>query len=86
MGGGEGPDRRGEQQAVPRARRAPVLELLPGLRSVAVFLPDRAGQVPVRLHSRPIDEFGPVTGLAVLAAWALAALLVAWWALRRRDA
>lgn len=64
----------------------PVLELIPGLRTAAVFLPDRAGQVAVRLHSRPIDLFGPVTGLAVLTLWALAAVLAAWWVLRRRDA
>jgi ABC-2 type transport system permease protein len=64
----------------------PVLELIPVLRTAAQFLPDRAGQVAVRLHGRPVDEFGPVTGLAVLALWALAAVLVAWWVLRRRDA
>lgn len=65
---------------------SPVLELIPVLRTAAVFLPDRAGQVAVRLHSRPIDEFGPLTGLAVLALWAAAAVLAAWWVLRRRDA
>lgn len=65
---------------------SPVLELVPGLRRVAVFLPDRAGQVAIRLHSRPIDVFGPVVGLAVLAAWAAAAVLGAWLVLRRRDA
>ncbi len=64
----------------------PVLELIPGLRTAAVFLPDRAGQVAVRLHTRPIDQFGPGTGLAVLALWALAAVILAWWVLRRRDA
>lgn len=64
----------------------PVLELIPVLRTAAQFLPDRAGQVAVRLHGRPVDEFGPLTGLAVLALWALAAVLVAWWVLRRRDA
>ena len=65
---------------------SPVLELVPGLRRAAVFLPDRAGQVAVRLHSRPIDVFGPVVGLFVLAAWAAAAVLCAWLVLRRRDA
>jgi ABC-2 type transport system permease protein len=65
---------------------SPVLELVPGLRRVAVFLPDRAGQVAIRLHSRPIDVFGPVVGLVVLAAWATAAVLGAWLVLRRRDA
>lgn len=65
---------------------SPVLELIPVLRSVAVFLPDRAGQVAIRLHSQPIDVFGPLTGLAVLALWAAVAVLTAWWVLRRRDA
>lgn len=65
---------------------APLLELVPGLQRAAVFLPDRAGAVAVRLHSRPIDVFGPVAGLGILALWAAAAVALAWWALRRRDA
>ncbi|MCZ2804386.1 hypothetical protein O2W18_04665 [Modestobacter sp. VKM Ac-2983] len=65
---------------------SPLLELVPVLQRLAVYLPDRAGQVAVRLHARPIDAFGPVTGLVVLALWAAAALLGAWWLLRRRDA
>ncbi|MCZ2810167.1 hypothetical protein O2W15_01840 [Modestobacter sp. VKM Ac-2979] len=65
---------------------SPLLELVPGLQRLAVYLPDRAGQVAIRLHARPIDAFGPVTGLAVLALWAAAAVLGAWWVLRRRDA
>lgn len=65
---------------------SPVLELVPGLRRVAVFLPDRAGEVAVRLHSRPVDVFGPAVGLVILAAWAAVAVLGAWLVLRRRDA
>ena len=65
---------------------SPLLELVPVLRSVAVFLPDRAGQVAVRLHAREFDVFGPLAGMGVLALWAGAAVLAAWWALRRRDA
>jgi ABC-2 type transport system permease protein len=65
---------------------SPLLELVPGLRRVAVFLPDRAGEIAVRLHGRPIDVFGPLVGLAVLTAWAAAAAVLAWWVLRRRDA
>ncbi|WP_052090616.1 ABC transporter permease [Modestobacter caceresii] len=65
---------------------SPLLELVPVLQRVAVWLPDRAGQVALRLHARPIDAFGPVTGLAVLTLWAAVAVLGAWWALRRRDA
>jgi ABC-2 type transport system permease protein len=65
---------------------SPVLELVPGLRRAAVFLPDRAGQVAVRLHGRPVDVFGPVVGLVILATWAALAVLGAWLVLRRRDA
>ena len=65
---------------------SPVLELIPGLRRAALFLPDRAGQVAIRLHGRPTDVFGPVVGLVILAAWAAAAVLGAWLLLHRRDA
>jgi ABC-2 type transport system permease protein len=65
---------------------SPVLELVPGLRRAAVFLPDRAGQVAVRLHGRPVDVFGPMVGLVILATWAALAVLGAWLVLRRRDA
>jgi ABC-2 type transport system permease protein len=65
---------------------SPLLELVPVLQRVAVFLPDRAGAIAVRLHARPIDVFGPLTGLAVLTFWAAAAVLGGWWVLRRRDA
>ncbi|MEU1469041.1 ABC transporter permease [Streptomyces sp. NPDC005761] len=50
----------------------------------ADYLPDRAGQLV--LHQHPDSSIGPWTGLAVTAAWAGAALLAGWWALRRRDA
>lgn len=50
----------------------------------ADYLPDRAGQLV--LHQHPEGSLGPWTGLAVTAAWAAAALLAGWWALRRRDA
>ena len=65
---------------------SPLLELVPVLQKAAVFLPDRAGAIAVRVHSRPVDVFGPLTGLTVLALWAAAAVLGAWWVLRRRDA
>lgn len=51
---------------------------------VAQYLPDRAGQLV--LHQKPDGGLGPWTGLAVTAAWAGAALLAGWWAVRRRDA
>jgi ABC-2 type transport system permease protein len=65
---------------------SPLLELVPGVRRLAVFLPDRAGEIAVRLHPRDLDVFPPATGLVVLALWAVAAVLAAWVSLRRRDA
>ncbi|MFJ7945533.1 ABC transporter permease [Streptomyces sp. NPDC096354] len=50
----------------------------------AQYLPDRAGQLV--LQQNPEGSLGPWTGLAVTAAWASAALLTGWWAMRRRDA
>ncbi|WP_326668587.1 ABC transporter permease [Streptomyces sp. NBC_01257] len=50
----------------------------------ADYLPDRAGQLV--LHQHVESSLGPWTGLAVTAAWAAAALLAGWWALRSRDA
>ena len=64
---------------------SPLLELVPVLQRAAVFLPDRAGAIAVRLHSRPIDVFGPIAGLVVLALWAAGAAFGAWWVLKRRD-
>ncbi|MER6190371.1 ABC transporter permease [Streptomyces cyaneofuscatus] len=52
--------------------------------AVARYLPDRAGQLV--LHQNPEGSLGPWSGLAVTAAWAAAALLAGWWAVRRRDA
>ncbi|MFF1380028.1 ABC transporter permease [Streptomyces sp. NPDC058308] len=51
---------------------------------VAGFLPDQAGQQV--LHEAPSGTLGPWAGLAVCAAWAVAALVAGWWAVRRRDA
>jgi ABC-2 type transport system permease protein len=65
---------------------SPVMELIPGLQRIAVFLPDRAGAIAVRTHSRPVDIFGPIAGLLILTAWAVAAACLAYWISRRRDA
>ncbi|MGW6704778.1 ABC transporter permease subunit [Streptomyces sp. NPDC054956] len=51
---------------------------------IARFLPDRAGQMVMRLESSA--GLGPWTGLGVLALWALAAVAGGWLAMRRRDA
>ncbi|AWZ05200.1 MULTISPECIES: ABC transporter permease subunit [unclassified Streptomyces] len=51
---------------------------------VARFLPDRAGQMVMRMESQ--GGLGPWTGLGVLALWALVAVAGGWLAVRRRDA
>ncbi|MET9881618.1 ABC transporter permease subunit [Streptomyces sp. NPDC006430] len=51
---------------------------------VAQFLPDRAGQLVMRLEMP--GDLGPWTGLGVTALWATAALICGWIAVRRRDA
>ncbi|MCX5197493.1 ABC transporter permease [Streptomyces sp. NBC_00249] len=48
------------------------------------FMPDRAGQMVMRLEAE--GSLGPWTGLAVAGLWALAALAAGWFAVRRRDA
>ncbi|MGY1742910.1 MULTISPECIES: hypothetical protein [unclassified Blastococcus] len=74
-----------DDRPVPTPKRSPLLELLPVLQRVAVFLPDRAGAVAVRVHPSEVDVFGPVTGLAIPALWAVVGGLTAWWGLPRRD-
>lgn len=51
---------------------------------VARFLPDRAGQMMMRLDTS--TGLAPWAGLGVLALWALAAVTGGWISLRRRDA
>lgn len=51
---------------------------------VADFLPDKAGQVV--FHETWDGVLGAWTGLAVTAAWTLAALAAGAWSIRRRDA
>ncbi|MFD9357348.1 ABC transporter permease [Streptomyces sp. NPDC060031] len=50
----------------------------------AEYLPDRAGQMAMRLESQ--GALGPWSGLGVLALWAAVALIGGWLAVRRRDA
>ncbi|MEU8622247.1 ABC transporter permease [Streptomyces sp. NPDC048623] len=65
---------------------SPVLAEVPGLRDLAWFLPDRAGQYALRLHLDPAAPYGPVTGLLVMAVWAAVAAAGGWIVLRNRDA
>ncbi|MEU4730860.1 ABC transporter permease [Streptomyces sp. NPDC023588] len=48
------------------------------------FMPDRAGQMVMRMHAE--GSMGPWSGLGVAALWAMAALVAGWFAVRRRDA
>lgn len=63
----------------------------PKVGTVLQFLPDQAGATIFHLGGRPTDpdytrDFGPWTGLAILAAWAALSLLGGYLVLRRRDA
>ncbi|SHN36144.1 ABC transporter permease [Cryptosporangium aurantiacum] len=63
---------------------------LPGVRVVTQFLPDQLGWVVMHLAGPQDDprwarDYGPWTGLALLAVWTAAALLVGYARLRRRD-
>ncbi|WP_328297438.1 ABC transporter permease [Streptomyces sp. NBC_00435] len=51
---------------------------------VAQYLPDRAGQMMMRLDTS--TGLAPWTGLGVLALWALVAVIGGWTSVRRRDA
>ncbi|MBW5484071.1 ABC transporter permease [Streptomyces bambusae] len=50
----------------------------------AQFMPDRAGQMVMRIEAH--GDLGPWTGLGVLALWAGAAVTAGWIAIRRRNA
>ncbi|MEU0937540.1 MULTISPECIES: ABC transporter permease [unclassified Embleya] len=62
------------------------LTAIPGVRKVARFLPDRAGQRIMRLRDFNANELDPWTGLAVMAGWAIVAAALAMIVVRRRDA
>ncbi|GIH02596.1 ABC transporter [Rhizocola hellebori] len=64
---------------------------LPQIKDFAQYLPDQAGMVVLHL-TVPDDpqqfgrDYGPWTGLGIMALWTLVALLGGLWTLRRRDA
>ncbi|WP_431031762.1 ABC transporter permease [Streptomyces sp. P6-2-1] len=63
-----------------------MLANIPATRAVAQFLPDMAGSLVLR-HDLPTHStLGPISGLAVLAAWAAAATAAGRFALAHRDA
>ncbi|MFE7412866.1 ABC transporter permease [Streptomyces laurentii] len=65
---------------------SPVLAEIPGLRELAWYLPDRAGQYGLRLDPAAAAPYAPLTGVLVMAVWAAAAAVGGWLTLRSRDA
>ncbi|MEQ4306115.1 ABC transporter permease subunit [Plantactinospora sp. B6F1] len=64
---------------------------IPGLRTVTQYLPDQTGWVILHLagpqdEARWARDYGPWTGIGILALWTAAALLGGYLVLRRRDA
>lgn len=63
---------------------------IPQIKDFAQYLPDQAGMVILHLTVPDNPQFGrdygPWTGLAIMALWTLAALLAGLLTLRRRDA
>ncbi|MFC0531989.1 hypothetical protein [Phytohabitans kaempferiae] len=64
---------------------------IPAIRSVTQYLPDQTGWVIMHLAGPQDDprwarDYGPCTGLGLLALWMAASLLGGWLVLRRRDA
>lgn len=65
---------------------SPVLAEIPGLRDLAWYLPDRAGQYALRVHVDAEAPYSPTTGLLIMAVWAVATAVGGWLVLRNRDA
>jgi ABC-type transport system involved in multi-copper enzyme maturation permease subunit len=63
-----------------------ILQVIPGVRSVAKYLPDKAGQLILAAHQPADAAFGPWTGILITVAWVAAALCGGWLVLRKRDA
>ncbi|GII95951.1 ABC transporter permease subunit [Sinosporangium siamense] len=64
---------------------------VPGLKSFAQYLPDQAGSLIMHLAGPQDDprwarDYGPWTGVGILALWAIAALVGGYLVMRRRDA
>jgi ABC-2 type transport system permease protein len=64
---------------------------IPKVKTVVQYLPDQAAMVVMHLAGAPDDprfgrDYGPWTGMAILALWTAAAVLGGYLVLRRRDA
>ncbi|MFJ9517475.1 ABC transporter permease [Kitasatospora sp. NPDC101801] len=62
-----------------------MLSAIPGVRDVAQFLPDRAGQYALRQQPDPNVWYGHWTGLLIMAAWAALAVWGGWRSVSRKD-
>ncbi|WP_026410978.1 ABC transporter permease [Actinomadura oligospora] len=62
-----------------------ILNNIPGVRNAAQFLPDAAGGIIMRREPQAHTILTAWTGMAVLAAWTLAALTAAHLTLKHRD-
>lgn len=65
---------------------SPVLAEIPGLRDLAWYLPDRAGQYGLRIHLDAAAPYSPATGMLIMVVWAAVAAVGGWLVLRNRDA
>lgn len=62
-----------------------MLSAIPGVREIAQFLPDRAGQYAFRYQDDPAVRYDHWTGLLIMALWAAAAVYGGWRSLNRKD-
>jgi ABC-type transport system involved in multi-copper enzyme maturation permease subunit len=65
---------------------SPLAAAVPGIREFGRYLPDQAGMSIMKVGQQADPVVGPWTGLLVLLAWTVAALLGGFLVLRRRDA
>lgn len=64
-----------------------ILGTVSATKEYAQYLPDQAGKTITAVVPESLNRpYGPYEGLAIMAAWALAALLAGWIVLKRRDA
>jgi ABC-2 type transport system permease protein len=61
---------------------------VPGIKIVTQYLPDQAGTVIMHITGPPGSsrDYGPWTGVGILALWAVVALVAGYLTLRKRDA
>ncbi|MEC3997270.1 ABC transporter permease [Actinacidiphila sp. DG2A-62] len=65
-----------------------ILSAIPGVKKVAKYLPDQAGQKIMQVVADPDNHtsYGPWGGIAIMAVWVAAALLGGFVLLKSRDA